>query len=61
VKVGGFSAVGLGANVVQKVTIGEHTVLGAGATLLKDLPGGVVAYGVPARVVRGREIGERYL
>jgi maltose O-acetyltransferase len=34
------------------VTIGDDTVVGAGAVVTRDLPAGVVAYGVPARVVR---------
>src|SRR3954452_1773221 len=37
------------------VTIGDDTVVGAGAVVTRDLPAGVVAMGVPARVVR--EIG----
>jgi maltose O-acetyltransferase len=47
---------GAGAIVLPGVTIGENTVVGAGALVTKDLPAGVVAYGNPARVVR--EIGE---
>jgi maltose O-acetyltransferase len=39
------------------VTIGDDTVVGAGAVVTRDLPAGVVAMGVPARVVR--EISER--
>ena len=48
---------GGGVIVCPGVTIGEHTVVGAGAVVTRDLPAGVVAYGNPARVVR--EIGER--
>jgi maltose O-acetyltransferase len=44
-----------GVIVCPGVTIGEHTVVGAGAVVTRDLPAGVVAMGVPARVVR--EIG----
>lgn len=47
---------GGGAIVCPGVTIGDDTVVGAGAVVTKDLPAGVVAAGVPARVVR--EIGE---
>jgi maltose O-acetyltransferase len=39
------------------VTIGDDTVVGAGAVVTRDLPAGVVAAGVPARVLR--EIDER--
>ena len=48
---------GSGAIVCPGVTIGDDTVVGAGAVVTRDLPAGVVAMGVPARVVR--EIGEQ--
>lgn len=47
---------GGGAIVCPGVSIGENTVVGAGAVVSRDLPAGVVAAGVPARVLR--EIGE---
>ena len=43
---------GGGAIVLAGVTIGENTVVGAGAVVTRDLPGNVVAVGVPARVIR---------
>jgi maltose O-acetyltransferase len=43
--------------VCPGVTIGQDTVVGAGAVVTRDLPPGVVAAGVPARVLR--EIDER--
>jgi maltose O-acetyltransferase len=43
--------------VCPGVTIGPDTVVGAGAVVVTDLPAGVVALGVPARVAR--EIGDR--
>jgi maltose O-acetyltransferase len=48
---------GGGAIVCPGVTIGENTVVGAGAVVTRDLPAGVVAAGVPARV--RREIDDR--
>ena len=45
------------AIVCPGVSIGEDTVVGAGAVVTRDLPAGVVAAGVPARVLR--EIGDR--
>jgi sugar O-acyltransferase (sialic acid O-acetyltransferase NeuD family) len=47
-------ALGVGASVVDGVTVGEGTVVGAGSVVTKDLPANVVAYGVPARVIRQR-------
>jgi sugar O-acyltransferase (sialic acid O-acetyltransferase NeuD family) len=61
VRVGTCTAVCLGANVVDRVEIGEHTVIGAGATVLHDQPPRVVAFGTPARKVQDRCIGDKYL
>jgi maltose O-acetyltransferase len=43
---------GGGAIVCPGVTIGADTVVGAGAVVTRDLPAGVLAAGVPARVLR---------
>jgi sugar O-acyltransferase (sialic acid O-acetyltransferase NeuD family) len=61
VRIGTGSAISLGVGVIHGMTIGEDTVIGAGAIVLEDVPAGVVAYGLPARVVRARARGERYL
>jgi maltose O-acetyltransferase len=49
----------LGGGVIlcPGVTIGNDTVVGAGAVVTRDLPDGVVAVGSPARILR--EIGDR--
>ena len=46
---------GGGVIVCPGVTIGANTVVGAGSVVTRDLPPDVVAYGNPARVVRGVE------
>jgi sugar O-acyltransferase (sialic acid O-acetyltransferase NeuD family) len=61
VRVGAYSAICLQAGVAEKVCIGSHTVVGAGSVVLDDLPDGVLAFGTPARVVRSRSKGDRYL
>ncbi|MDF4252277.1 sugar O-acetyltransferase [Streptomyces sp. WMMB303] len=43
---------GGGVIVCPGVTIGADTVVGAGAVVTADLPGGVLAVGNPARIVR---------
>lgn len=48
-----------GVTVLKGVTIGQGTVVGAGSVVSKSLPAGVVAAGVPARVIR--EIDSRAL
>ncbi len=61
VRIGRSAAVGLGASVIHGRTIGDHTVVGAGGVVVRNLPPRVVAVGVPARVVRERFPGDRYL
>lgn len=61
VRIGRATAVGLGASLIHGVTIGDDTVVGAGSLVLEDVPDRVVAYGVPARVIRTREPGDPYL
>jgi maltose O-acetyltransferase len=43
---------GGGVIVCPGVTIGENTVVGAGAVVVRDLPANVIAVGNPARVLR---------
>jgi UDP-N-acetylbacillosamine N-acetyltransferase len=52
VSVGRAVWVGIGATVSDGVRIGAGSFVGAGAVVLKDIPEGVLAYGVPARVIR---------
>ncbi len=61
VRIGECTNVGIGASVIQEISIGAHTVVGAGAVVVRSLPECVVAYGVPARIIRTRKHGERYL
>lgn len=61
VMIGAFSAVSIGASIVHGHGIGRHTVIGAGAVVLDDVPDYCVAYGTPARVIRKRQEGDRYL
>lgn len=48
--------IGGGCVLLQGVSIGDNTVIGAGSIVTKDIPANVVAYGNPCRVIR--EIGE---
>jgi acetyltransferase-like isoleucine patch superfamily enzyme len=38
--------------VIQGVKIGENTKVGAGASVLRDLPSNVTAVGIPAKVIK---------
>lgn len=61
VTVGDYSAVAIGAVVGHGVTVGKHTVIGAAGLQLADAGDREVWYGVPARKVRSREVGEKYM
>jgi sugar O-acyltransferase (sialic acid O-acetyltransferase NeuD family) len=50
--VGKCAWIGIGAVIRDKIRIGAGTIIGSGAVVVKDIPDGVVAYGVPARVIR---------
>jgi sugar O-acyltransferase (sialic acid O-acetyltransferase NeuD family) len=52
VVIGDDCYIGAGTTVIDKVKIGAGTIVGAGAVVVRDLPAGVLAVGVPARVVR---------
>lgn len=45
---------GYGVVVLSGVTIGSGTVVGAGSVVTRSLPAGVIAVGIPARIVRER-------
>lgn len=55
------SAIGMGAMIHHGVTIGAWSVLGSGSVANRDIPAGSLAFGCPARVIRARAPGERYL
>lgn len=59
--VGRRSAIGLGAMVREKITIGVDSVLGANSYLNNDLKSNSIAFGNPAKLIRSREVGEPYL
>ena len=52
VRVGRAAWVGIGAAVIDGVHIGDGAFIGAGSAVVSDIPDGMLAYGVPARVVR---------
>jgi UDP-N-acetylbacillosamine N-acetyltransferase len=54
VSIGQEAWIGLGALVLEGRSVGARTIVGAGSVVTRDLPDGVVAYGVPAKFVRAR-------
>ncbi len=60
VNIGCFSAISIAATIIHGLKIGEHTIVGAGSLVLKDLDPKYVYYGIPANKIRARKIGEKY-
>jgi acetyltransferase EpsM len=56
VRLGEGCYIGAGAVVIEKRTIGAWSVVGAGSVITRDLPEGVVAVGVPARIVKRHDV-----
>ena len=44
--------IGANVSVLPGVSIGSNTIIGAGSVVNKDIPDGVIAAGVPCRVIR---------
>ena len=59
VRIGKFSTITLNVTIVDRIDIGENTVVGSGAVVLKSLPDNVLAYGNPAKIIKTRKPGEK--
>lgn len=51
------SYIGTGANIIQKKAIGAWSIIGAGSTVVKDVPPNTTVVGSPARVIKERSSG----
>ena len=58
---GKYSAICLGARIIENIKVGQHSVIGAGSLVLRSVPDHTLAYGSPSKIIRIREIGEMYL
>lgn len=43
---------GTGSQVIPGITIGEYSIVGAGSTVVRDIPGHVTAVGCPAKTIK---------
>ena len=60
-KIGERTAVSIGATILEKVVVGNDSIIGASTLLNYDCPDNTIMYGIPARFVRTRKEGETYL
>ena len=56
VRIGEGCYFGLNSCVINRVSVGEWTIIGAGATVVNDIPSRVVAVGVPAKPIKTRDV-----
>ena len=54
VRVGPMAFIGIGAKVIPCLSVGEGSIVGAGAVVIRDVPPHVTVVGTPARAIRGR-------
>lgn len=47
--------IGIGAKIIQGITIGENSIVGAGAVVVRDIPSNCTVVGVPAKPIITRE------
>jgi UDP-perosamine 4-acetyltransferase len=52
VNIGSGVHLGTGSAVIDRISIGDWSYIGAGAVVVRDLPPSVMAYGVPAKIIR---------
>jgi sugar O-acyltransferase (sialic acid O-acetyltransferase NeuD family) len=61
VSIGEYSAISIGATIKEGISIGNHTVIGASALLNRSCEDNLVMYGIPAKEIKKRKKGEKYL
>jgi len=49
--------IGTGANIIEKKTIGAWSIVGAGSTVVKNVPANTTVVGIPAQVIKERSVG----
>jgi len=50
--IGKFSFIGTNSTILPKVTIGKNVIIGAGSVVTKDIPDNVMAFGIPAKIIK---------
>ena len=53
-KIGASVMIGAGAKVLGPITLGEGAKVGSNAVVVRDVPAGATAVGIPARIIEDR-------
>ena len=61
VSIGKRSAISIGATIKHGIKIGYDVVVGANSLVMNDIENNQVAYGTPAKFIRKRSKGDKYL
>ena len=59
--IGQFSNIGIGASIFQGVSIEDNCIVGGGSVLNKDAISNSTYYGIPAKRISERKLGDSYL
>jgi sugar O-acyltransferase (sialic acid O-acetyltransferase NeuD family) len=54
--IGAGVTIGAGATIVDNIRIGKGSIIGAGSVVTKDIPDNVMAYGIPAKIIKSLTI-----
>lgn len=60
IKIGHDVWIGARVTILDGITIGNGAIIAAGAVVTKDVPSYAIVGGVPARIIRYREVKEQY-
>ncbi len=52
---GKLSFIGIGATIIQGITIGKNVTIGAGSVVIKDIPDNVIVVGNLAKIVKSKK------
>tara|TARA_Y100001968_G_C19048432_1_gene567943 strand:- start:2 stop:682 length:681 start_codon:yes stop_codon:yes gene_type:complete len=61
VTIGYRSSISIGSSISHGINIGDDVVIGGSSFVLKDITDKCLAYGTPAKYIRPRLVGEKYL
>jgi len=59
VSVGDGALVGIGCTIMPRCSVAARSIIGAGSLVNKDIPTGVTAVGVPAKVIQRHDASQR--